>query len=70
MIAGMFMGNSLCKNVNEAVKEKTLRLEMEHRAQYIDALETGIITEIPEIDVSQHLTVVESICKGQQAYLG
>jgi hypothetical protein len=70
MIAGIFMGNSLCKNVNEGAKDKITRLELEHRSQYIEALEQGLITEIPVLDTSPHLTIMEGICKGQQALLG
>lgn len=71
MIFGLFVGNNLCKGVNETVKQKFARLQLEHDSEYIDLLERGVISEIPKMpDHADKLTWTETVCKEQQAFLG
>ena len=41
MILGLFLGNNLCKGVNETVSEKFARLQLQHDSEYIEFLERG-----------------------------
>jgi len=70
MIAGIFFGNSVCKGVNEATDAKLLQLERVHNSTFIEQIEDGTITQPPRMDIQQHLTFFESVCRNQQKFLG
>ena len=64
MVAGIFFGNSLCKELNEETHGKLARLELAHNSTYIDLIENGTLHEAPPFDPTPHLTMKESLCIG------
>ena len=70
LIVMVFFGNSICKGINEETTLKIQQLELEHKSLYIDQIDSGNMTDVPKFDEEAGLTLIESTCRQQQAFIG